>query len=152
MYQCKENCPVTYGNTCCYSCNQKEGCLQFCPDTPATCGRSVEIPDEVAEETALATFQTEQVTVIQNMISLLEQKKALEEREKTMKDQLKTAMERHGIKAFKTDEISIAYVEETTATSIDSAKIKKKYPQIFEECQKTSRRSAYVKITIKGGA
>lgn len=104
---------------------------------------------EANEETACTVFQNEQLTVIQGMISLLEQKKTLEAREKEMKDQLKAAMERHNIKAFKTDEISIAYVAETTATSIDSAKVKKKYPQIYEECQKTSKRSAYVKITVK---
>lgn len=147
MYQCKDMCPIHGGNTCCYSCNQKENCPEFCPNEPNDCGRSNEV--EINEETALATFQTEQGTVIQNMISLLEQKKALEEKEKEMKDQLKAAMERHNIQAFKTDEISVAYVAATTATSIDSAKIKKKYPQIFEECQKTSKRSAYVKITVK---
>lgn len=147
MYQCNDTCPIHGGNTCCYSCNQNKDCPQFCSDEPANCGRSVEV--EANEETACTVFQNEQLTVIQGMISLLEQKKTLEAREKEMKDQLKAAMERHNIKAFKTDEISIAYVAETTATSIDCAKVKKKYPQIYEECQKTSKRSAYVKITVK---
>lgn len=148
MYQCNETCPILGGNTCCYSCDQKENCSKFCfdADNPADCKYSKEIN---VEETTLAAFKSEQFAIIQNMISLLEQKKTLEAREKEMKEQLKVAMERHSIKAFKTDEISIAYVAETTATSIDSAKVKKKYPQIYEECQKTSKRSAYVKITVK---
>lgn len=150
MYTCEDTCPVNDTNVCCYSCEAKSYCGQFCPDEPGTCKKSTaaEMPDE---EMACTVFQQEQLTVIQNMISLLDQKKAIEAREKAMKDQLKAAMERHNIKAFKTDEISIAYVAETVAVSIDSAKVKKKYPQVFEECQKSSKRSAYVKITVKGG-
>lgn len=150
MYKCDDTCIVNGGNTCCASCTAMGDCESVCASTPFDCGKStkVEVPDE---ETACTLFQQEQLTVIQSMISLLDQKKAIEAREKAMKDQLKAAMERYNIKAFKTDEISIAYVAETVAVSIDSAKVKKKYPQVFEECQKSSKRSAYVKITVKGG-
>lgn len=149
MYTCEDTCIVNGTNTCCASCASQGICESVCASDPLNCGKSTaaEMPDE---ETACTVFQQEQLTVIQNMISLLDQKKAIEAREKEMKDQLKAAMERHNIKAFKTDEISIAYVAETVAVSIDSAKVKKKYPQVFEECQKSSKRSAYVKITVKG--
>ena len=39
----------------------------------------------------------------------------------------------------------------TNATSIDSAKLKKKYPDIASECSKTTAKAGYVKITLKGG-
>ena len=35
--------------------------------------------------------------------------------------------------------------------SIDSTKLKAKYPQIAAECVKVSNRKAYIKVSLKGG-
>ena len=59
------------------------------------------------------------------------------------------AMEEYGVKMFDNDLLKVTYIAATTATSIDSAKLKKKYPAIAEECSKTSAKSAYVKVEIK---
>lgn len=58
-------------------------------------------------------------------------------------------MENCNIKKFESDILNLTYVAETTATSIDSAKLKKKYPDIAAECSKTSKKSAYVKVVVK---
>ena len=58
-------------------------------------------------------------------------------------------MEKCNIKKFESDILNITYVAESTKTSIDSAKLKKKYPAIADECSKTSNKSAYIKVEVK---
>ena len=78
-------------------------------------------------------------------------KKAIEEQEKAMKAALYEAMEKYGVKKFESDVLNLTMVYPTTSTSVDSAKLKKKYPEIFAECSKTTTKSGYVKITLKDG-
>ena len=73
------------------------------------------------------------------------------EQEKTMKAALYDAMVKFGIKKFESDVLNLTLVEPTTSTSIDAAKLKKKYPAIAAECSKSSAKAGYVKITLKGG-
>lgn len=68
-----------------------------------------------------------------------------------MKAALYEAMVKYGIKKFESDVLNLTFVEPTTATSIDSAKLKKKYPDIAAECSKSSAKAGYVKITLKEG-
>lgn len=58
-------------------------------------------------------------------------------------------MDRYGIKKFDNELISISYVEPTTSTTIDTAKIKKLYPNIAAECTKTTNKKGYVRIAVK---
>lgn len=79
-------------------------------------------------------------------------KKQLEEQEKALKDQIKQAMEKFGVKKFESEQLTITYVGETTAVSVDTTKLKKKlHPDIAEECSKTSVKSAYIKVEIAKG-
>ena len=59
-------------------------------------------------------------------------------------------MEKYGVKKFESDILNITYVAESVATSIDSAKLKKLHPDIAEECSKVSKKSAYIKVEVKG--
>jgi len=105
--------------------------------------------DEVSEETGLQVFQQGQLAVLQKIVDIVTAKKKLEEQEKELKEKLKEAMEKCNVKKFESDILNITYVAETTSTSIDSTKLKKKYPDIAAECSKTSKKSAYVKVTVK---
>lgn len=58
-------------------------------------------------------------------------------------------MDEFGIKSFENDILKVTFVEETTRTSIDSAKLKKDYPDIAEKYSKTSKVSASVRISVK---
>ena len=42
-------------------------------------------------------------------------------------------------------------MEATVAHGVDSAKLKKKYPEAAAGCAKDTPRAAYVKITLKDG-
>lgn len=135
-------------------CGNFEGCCIECPDIN-TCedvcsyAHHKECDARYEEENSLATFKTQQLEVLQKIAEVVNIKKHCEEQEKELKEQLKSAMEKYNVKKFESDVLNITYVDETTATSIDSAKLKKLYPDIAAECSKTSKKSAYVKITLK---
>lgn len=144
MIKCNNECPLGKFNECCHSCPDIETCNDACESNPNTCGEAT-----FDEETGLVAFKEQQLSVLQQIANLITTKKKLEEQEKELKDKLKEAMEKYGIKKFDNDILKITYIAETTATSIDSAKLKKKYPAIAEECSKTSKKSAYIKVEIK---
>lgn len=148
MWKCEDTCITKGTKTCCFSCDMRNSCNDECSQEPNTCGKSEAVNDE---EQIMTLFEREQHAVMRQVAALTERKKAIEEQEKDMKDKLKIAMEKYGIKSFKTDFISITYVDGTVATTLDSKKVEKKYPKIYAECSKESPRSAYVKITLKGG-
>ena len=132
---------------CCYDCDKYNSCAM-----PNKC----EVPEPqcvgVIEESEMTDLQVMQNTlpdVIQAITDITRQKKALDEKEKVMKESLREAMERTGIKKFESPDLKFVYVAPTTRTSIDSAKLKKKYPEIAEECSKTSEVSASVRVTLK---
>jgi len=148
MIKCKNSCPLDKFEGCCFECDLKENCEEACQLNPSECGDS--IMQDAEEETGLQVFQQGQLTVLQKIADIVTAKKKLEEQEKELKEKLKEAMEKCNIKKFESDILDITYVAETTSTSIDSAKLKKKYPDIAAECSKTSKRSAYVKVVLKG--
>lgn len=78
-----------------------------------------------------------------------EQKKKAEEQAKSLKEALLQEMESRGLNSFEKDGIKITYIAPSTRTSIDSARIKKDYPDIAEEYSKTTEVKASIKITIK---
>ena len=147
MIKCKNGCPTGQFEGCCFECNLKENCEEACQLNPSECGDS--IMEAASEETGLQVFKQGQVAVIQKIVDIITTKKKLEEQEKELKEKLKEAMEKYNIKKFESDILNITYVAESTKTSIDSAKLKKKYPEIAAECSKTSKTSAYVKVTVK---
>jgi hypothetical protein len=144
MIKCKNECQHGEGFICCKLCPEFEGCTDACESEPKTCGDAA-----FDEEAGLVTFKEQQLAVLQQITDLVTAKKKIEEQEKELKDKLKEAMEKYGVKKFDSDILKITYIAETTATSIDSAKLKKKYPAIADECSKTSNKSAYIKVEVK---
>jgi hypothetical protein len=60
-------------------------------------------------------------------------------------------MESYDIKKFDNDLIKITYVEASSRTSVDSAKLKAQQPEIYAKFSKTSAVKAFVKIELKDG-
>ena len=145
MIKCKNSCPLDKFEGCCFECELKEECEEACEMLPSDCGDS--IVDDF--ESGIQVFEQGQMAVIQKIADIVTTKKQLEAQEKELKEKLKEAMEKCNVKKFESDILNITYVAETTSTSIDSAKLKKKYPDIAAECSKTSKKSAYVKVTVK---
>ena len=146
MIKCKNSCPTGQYDGCCFECELKEKCEDACELIPSECGDSIM---EEAAEAGLEVFQQGQVAVIQKIADIVTAKKALEEQEVELKAKLKEAMEKCNIKKFTSKILNITYIAATTATSVDSKKLKEKHPDIYDECSKVSKKSAYVKVEVK---
>lgn len=145
--KCNDECPKGLKGVCCFSCVKKETCDEVCDSDHGTCGYSSEVEDE--ESVDIVAFQADQLVIITAIADIITTKKQLEETEKKLKEQIKAAMEFYNVKKFDNDILRVTYIAATTATSIDSAALKKKYPAIAEECSKQSPKVAYVKIEVK---
>ena len=146
MIKCENTCPLRKFDGCCYSCPEFEKCKDACSEDFKKCGCST-----VDEETALETFKSQQLAVLQQIASLITTKKQIEAQEKELKDKLKEAMEQYDVKKFESDILNITYVAESNSTQLDSAKVKKLHPEIVSECSKAVKKSAYIKVTVKDG-
>lgn len=142
MIKCKNSCPTGQFEGCCFECNIKTNCKEACGLNPSDCENAT-----IIEETALETFKNS--AIIQKIFDLMLTKKQLEEEEKQLKEKLKEAMEFYGVKKFESDHLTITYVAETITTTIDTSKLKKKYPEIVKECSRETKKSAYVRVSIK---
>lgn len=138
-----EELPPCEKDICCCHCPDKVNCSDACQEDPTKCGELIQ------EETELQVMQSAVPEVIKVITDINLQKKKLDEQEKLMRKKLLEAMETHGIKKFENEYISFTYVAPTTKTTVDSTKLKKKYPDIAEECSKVSNVSASVRISVK---
>lgn len=144
MIKCKNaNCP-SEKDICCNCCDMTETCAGGCKDSPHECEESI-----FEGETEVQVFENKAAIVIKKISDIVLKKKELEAEEKTMREQLQKAMEEHEIIKFDNDVISVAYTKPTTRKSVDSTKLKKELPDIYEKYSKTSDVKASVKITVK---
>jgi predicted phage-related endonuclease len=148
MIKCKNSCPLEKFEGCCVQCPDRETCEDVCEHAV----NYTKCEDAVFDEEAgLVALEQQQMTVIKQIADICTAKKQLEAQEKELKDKLKAAMEQYGVKSLDNDILKITYIAATTANSIDSAKLKKLHPDIAAECTKTSAKSAYIKVEVKGG-
>lgn len=97
----------------------------------------------------LALFQSKAIAVMQGIAELDRQKKMLEAQDKNLRQELQEAMDKYGVKKFENDILKITYVEPTTRTTIDSARLKKELPAVADKYSKTSQVKASVRIEVK---
>lgn len=140
---------------CCFHCPDKDVCEDVCSDALDTNVKECtgylqnESAEVIQEESELQVMQSAVPEAIRIITEINIQKKKLDEQEKLMRQKLLEAMETFGVKKFENEHVSFTYVAPTTKTSIDSTKLKKKYPDIAEECSKVSNVSASVRISVK---
>ena len=124
------------------------------------------VPDEEIERLINAEYNGEiyqrQVLVVDKELQeqfekaenlLIQKEKEYKEAELTAKrirEELCLKMEQQGIKSWETDNLKVTYVAPVDRLSVDSKKLKEKYPQIYTECQKMSQIKSSVRITLKG--
>ena len=122
MIKCENACPRGKFDGCCYSCPEHISCSDSCSEVPKECGQAT-----FDEETALQEFKNTQLATLNAIASLTAHKKAIEDQEKEMKAKLYEAMVKFGVDKFESDVLNLTLVKPTNATSIDSAKLKKKW-------------------------
>lgn len=84
-------------------------------------------------------------TELANDLKLLEEVKTRIENKTT---EIKTFLEANALGSFKTELLTAKYVSATTATTIDTAMLKSKYPKIAAECSKTGAKSSSLSIKL----
>lgn len=129
---------------CCKECSDATGCENRCDLDPNICGDS-----EFVETTDLTLFQNKAIAIMQEIASLDKMKKQLEVKDKAVRQELQEAMDKYGVKKFENDILKVTYVEPTTRTSIDSARLKKELPAIAEKYTKTTAVKGSVRIEVK---
>lgn len=102
-----------------------------------------ELPQLVTEQ-----IPVQYSDVVDEVISIETELKSLKEREKTLKDGLLALMRENGVKKWQGDGLTLTYVGETTRKAVDSTKLKKDYPEVYEACMKESKVSDSIKISI----
>lgn len=145
MIKCKNGgCPKNK-DICCKECDELISCETPCgEEDPSIC------EDAVFEgSTELEVFQSKALKTVQAIVAFTVQKKHIEEQEKILRENLEKVMDECGVKFFENDVIKITHIPESVRNSVDSAKLKKKYPDIAAECNKTSNVKAFVKIEVK---
>ena len=143
MIECKNGGCIRGMNHCCSICNVVD-CDDHCEDNPKTCGKS-----ETKETTDIALFQSNAMVIMQKIAELDLQKKQLEAQDKAVRQELQAAMDKYGVKKFENDILKITYVEPSTRTSIDSARLKKELPAVAEKYSKISQVKGSVRIEVK---
>lgn len=143
--ECDKNC-------CCFYCEELTTCGLACSTFDDKEDLESEGCEELYdEETALQEFNKDKnaVAIMKQIAAISKQKKELEDQEKKVRTSLEATMEQFGIKSFENDILKVTYVAPTTKTSVDSTKLKKEQPDIYEKYSKTSDVKASVRITVK---
>lgn len=143
MIKCKQGIGDCGKDMCCKECEDQSTCDQICESVATDCDQAYDT------ETSLQVFKSSAAAVIKTITDIVIKKKALEDQEKSMKEKLQQAMEQYGVKSFDNEVLKVTYTAESVRNSIDSAKLKKKYPDIAAECNKSSAVKAFVKIEVK---
>lgn len=147
MIKCK-NAPdeCKMDGMCCKFCDIKDSCEDVCDYMDNDLCLDAY---EEAETTDMTLFQNKAMVVMRKIAELDIQKKQLEAQDKAVRQELQEAMDKYGIKKFENDILKVTYVEPTTRTSIDSARLKKELPAIAEKYTKTSQVKGSVRIEVK---
>ena len=71
---------------------------------------------------------------------------------KAIREQMLSLFEKQGIKSWESPsgKIKVTYVEPTDRVGVDSAKLKKEYPQVFSDCQKLTKVKSQIRVKVRG--
>lgn len=74
--------------------------------------------------------------------------KQMEERRKELKEGLYDLMVQHNVKKWQSKRLQIVRKLESTRESVDTAKVKKQYPEVYTECLKISKVKGSITINV----
>ena len=143
MVRCYEGVADCGKDVCCHYCDEKDICKVSC-DAPEDCDEQIHEKDELQVMEEALPDQIKQIT------ELVIQMKKMEDTVAKFKEDLLKAMEQHGIKSFKSDNVSFTYVGPTTRTTFDKKKLEKDHPELdLSKYNKVSDVKASVRIKVE---
>lgn len=84
-----------------------------------------------------------------DLMSIKKQQQELEEREKAIKEMMLPQMKELNLKKVENEVIQVIYKPVTSRESVDSAKLKKDFPDIANQVRKISEVKESLQITLK---
>lgn len=91
-----------------------------------------------------------ELAAVEALIKVIDtQKKDAEARAQELRAAIMAAMKENAVTSYETDSIRITYVAPYTRASIDTARLKKERPEVYEEYQKETTVKETLKITLK---
>ena len=138
------DCPQDL-NICCHECSFRKNCGNCCEEVPDGCEHRQETPGD-ASGFALAIPAT-----IQRLEELTRLKKQIEEEETRLRKKVQIELDVYGLPKWENERISFTAVAPSSRTGVDSALLKKKYPQVYAECSKTTAIAGSLKVVLKDG-
>lgn len=84
-----------------------------------------------------------------DLMSIKKQQQELEEREKAIKDMMLPQMKNLDLKKVENEVIRVVYKPASSRESIDSARLKKDFPDIANQVRKVSEVKESLQITMK---
>ena len=108
-----------------------------------------EVPDKPAAPPATTDELPAQFAEVEKEIIKIEQEsKKLQDRSKELRAGLLEQMQKHNVKKWVSEHLELTRKAASTRTSVDSTKLKKKYPEVYTQVLKTSnvRESLMLKI------
>lgn len=145
----------------CFHYDKKSGDMEVLeldkvPDTEIERLLDAEYNEDIYQRPVLVIDRAEQLMIEQAELLLIEKEKEFKQAKaqvEQFREQLCKCFEEQGIKSWESPNglIQITYVAPTESISVDSAKLKKEYPQIYSSCTKLSKKKAYVRVTNRLG-
>lgn len=87
--------------------------------------------------------------IVNQIVNFKKEMLKMELLEKQLKEEIKQAMETNGVQSLEFGELKIKYRSASTRTSIDSTRLKKELPDIYEEYSKTSEVASSISISVE---
>lgn len=89
----------------------------------------------------------------QEFMSIETQAKTLQDARDALRGEILALMEKQKILSWesKDRQLKVTYVAPQERVSVDSKKLKEKYPQVYTECQKLTKVKAQIRVTIREG-
>lgn len=84
------------------------------------------------------------------LVAIKEQEEAVKARVEKMRAALIAEMERQGIYSYKGDKVEFSYRAPSDRVSVDSTRLKRELPQVYEQYSKVTKVKASVTIKVKG--
>ncbi|MFV0395097.1 MAG: hypothetical protein ACK5LC_11995 [Coprobacillaceae bacterium] len=107
----------------------------------------------LSEEEFNAIYYGDEITRITNKLSEVEKSlrfyKELEDTQKQLKSKLYDLFEENNIINLDTDTLKITKVNPTVSSRIDNKKLKQEQPDLYSQYLTETKRSGYIKITLK---
>ena len=128
--------------------------LEKVPDNEIERLIECEYKGEIYERKALVVAPELQLEFTKRQKALIRLEKQLanaKEKMENVREQLIKLFEEQNILQWKTENITVTYVAPTEMHTIDSTKLKRELPQVYDKYQKVTKKKATVRITVKGG-